>query len=120
MLQRAPNHLGVGLQDSIEQIKAGALRWQGGGRKPATNGKPAQANGKDQLHHHGGPKDRQGIGADAIEPAAEIEFSLRTRHTAKAHGQAQHQGHQQGRDAQLKAGWQGIAHDLSHGRGIPQ
>ena len=99
---------------AFQQVEARTSRWNQGGGEAAAHRQPAEPDRKHQLHHHGGPKRGQGIGANAIEPAGQVESALGSGYPRKAHRQSHDRGQHQGDDAQFQAGGQALANHGCH------
>jgi hypothetical protein len=100
--------------NAVEQKEAAAFWWQQAGGEAASHRKPTQAHSKDQLHHHRDPERGKCIGAQAVEPPAEINGTLRPGNTAEPNTQANNRCGDQGDHAQFEACGQGVPDDLAH------
>ena len=114
----------VVLQSAVQQEKAAALGGEKAGGEASTHRQPAQADGEYQLHQHGHPEGRQGIGAQSIEATSQVNLSLGPGDSAEANAQPHHSSDSQGDDAQFQAGGQGFAdggpNRLLVDQGLPQ
>ena len=114
----------VVLKSAVQKEKSAALGGEKAGGESPAHRQPAQADGEHQLHQHGHPEGRQGIGAQSVEATSEVNLSLGPCDAAEANAQPDHSGDNQGDDAQLQAGRQGFADDRSNrllvDQGLPQ
>ena len=100
--------------DAVQQVETCAFRGHEAGGKTTSDGEPAQAHGKQQLQQHRHPEGRQGIGAQAVETAGQIQLPLWPGDAAEANAKTEESGEPQSDHAQFEAGGQRPVDDLAH------